>query len=101
MSDKNYKIFVSGHIASHDSASKAKIRKKAVVIIPAKSEEELRKTQLHSQQHHGKLRVAAYCRVSTPSESQVQSIENQEAHFEELIKSPMIGILLEFMLTKV
>lgn len=94
MSDKNYKIFVSGHMASHDSASKAKIRKKAaaksdkpVVIIPAKSEEELRKTQLHSQQHHGKLRVAAYCRVSTPSESQVQSIENQEAHFEELIKS--------------
>lgn len=34
-----------------------------------------------------KLRVAAYCRVSTESEIQEGSIENQIEHYEELIKS--------------
>ena len=34
-----------------------------------------------------KLRVAAYCRVSRPGEEQEDSIENQKAHYEELIES--------------
>ena len=33
------------------------------------------------------LRVAAYCRVSTDSEEQESSIENQIAHYKELIES--------------
>ena len=34
----------------------------------------------------GKLRVCAYCRVSTESEDQENSLENQKAHYEEMIK---------------
>ncbi len=34
-----------------------------------------------------KLRVAAYCRVSTGSEEQESSIENQRAHYESVIKA--------------
>lgn len=33
-----------------------------------------------------KIRVCAYCRVSTESEDQENSLENQKAHYEELIK---------------
>lgn len=82
-------------MVSRDSISKAKIRQKAaaksdkpVIVIPAKSDRELRKKHLYVQTHNGdKLRVAVYCRVSTPDESQVQSIEYQKAHFEGVIKS--------------
>ena len=35
----------------------------------------------------GRIRVAAYCRVSTETEIQEGSIENQIEHYEELIKS--------------
>lgn len=34
-----------------------------------------------------KLRVAAYCRVSTPSEAQLMSLEAQKEHYEEYITS--------------
>lgn len=82
-------IFVSGHMSAHDSASKAKLRKKhsghsragEVVITPAIPYEE----RVRSRRRDGKLRVAAYCRVSTPSESQVSSIENQKEHFIEYV----------------
>lgn len=34
-----------------------------------------------------KLRVAAYCRVSTDSEDQLLSLETQKAHYKEYITS--------------
>ena len=34
-----------------------------------------------------KLRVAAYCRVSTDSDEQLSSLENQTTHYERIIKS--------------
>lgn len=84
MAEKDYKVFVAGHMAVKDSASKAKARKRAteksdkpVIITPPKSAEELRKVKGRTVTA-GKLRVAAYCRVSTPSENQVSSIENQK-----------------------
>ena len=44
-----------------------------VTVIQAKTE------------HRRRLRVAAYCRVSTANEDQESSIENQRIHYEELI----------------
>ena len=35
----------------------------------------------------GKLRTAAYCRVSTDTDEQMQSLEAQKKHYEEYIKS--------------
>jgi site-specific DNA recombinase len=54
-----------------------------VVIFPAtKSPKELRKKK-------GKLRVAAYCRVSTDDEEQLTSYENQIEHYtEEIQRNP-------------
>ena len=52
---------------------------KSVVIIPA--EEVLKKTG----ESHRKLRVAAYCRVSTDEEKQLGSFENQIEFFTRLI----------------
>ena len=40
-----------------------------------------------ASQTAAKLRVAAYCRVSTGSAEQESSIENQRAHYESLIKA--------------
>ena len=34
-----------------------------------------------------KIRVAAYCRVSTASDDQLISLEVQKAHYEDYIKS--------------
>ena len=34
-----------------------------------------------------KLRVAAYCRVSTDSDAQLESLEAQKAHYENYILS--------------
>lgn len=91
VSGKEYKLVVSGHMSSQDSSAKAKARKKAteksnkpVIITPAKSEKELRNAKGRPRTGE-KLRVAAYCRVSTPSENQVQSIENQKAHFDDYV----------------
>ena len=52
---------------------------KSVVIIPA--EEVFKKTG----ESHRKLRVAAYCRVSTDEEKQLGSFENQIEYFTRLI----------------
>ena len=52
---------------------------KFVVIIPV--EEVLKKTG----ESHRKLRVAAYCRVSTDEEKQLGSFENQIEYFTRLI----------------
>ena len=34
-----------------------------------------------------KLRVAAYCRVSTSNDAQLESLETQKAHYESYITS--------------
>jgi len=34
-----------------------------------------------------KLRVAAYCRVSTDNDAQLESLENQRSHYEDYIRS--------------
>lgn len=40
-----------------------------------------------TQRLHKKLRVAAYCRVSTDSEEQLDSLEAQKKHYEVYIKA--------------
>ncbi|MFR3237840.1 MAG: hypothetical protein ACLTOU_04880 [Acutalibacter sp.] len=40
-----------------------------------------------SRASHQKLRVAAYCRVSTDSEEQINSYKNQLAYYTEKINS--------------
>ena len=40
-----------------------------------------------SQAAKKKLRVAAYCRVSTDSDAQLESLETQKTHYENYIKS--------------
>ena len=35
---------------------------------------------------HRKCRVAAYCRVSTEHDDQIESLETQKAHYESWIK---------------
>lgn len=37
--------------------------------------------------HTSKLRVAAYCRVSTESDAQLESLETQKSHYERYIAS--------------
>lgn len=45
----------------------------------------------------GKLRVAAYCRVSTNDEDQLNSYRSQVTYYTELIKRKTIGCLPESM----
>ena len=42
---------------------------------------------LQARTKNHKLRVAAYCRVSTEQEEQQTSIENQITYYEDLIRS--------------
>ncbi len=53
--------------------------KMRVVMIPAKSREELQRLKL--------LKVAAYCRVSTDEEEQESSYEAQISYYTEKIKT--------------
>ena len=54
-----------------------------VIVIPAKVET----PQEQEKRRH--LRVAAYCRVSTDSEEQLSSYENQLAYYtEKIMKNP-------------
>ena len=41
--------------------------------------------QANSRSNRKKLRVAAYCRVSTDSDAQLESLETQMAHYEKYI----------------
>ena len=50
-----------------------------VIIIPAKEE------SLQDQEKKKNLRVAAYCRVSTKKDEQLNSYENQKAYYTEKI----------------
>ena len=55
------------------------------------------------QQEMKKLRVAAYCRVSTDQEDQKESLETQKAHYESWIKLhsdwEFAGIFYDFGIT--
>ncbi len=46
------------------------------------------------------LRVAAYCRVSTDSEDQLNSYNSQKAYYTDLIQKMENGYLLVFMQMK-
>ena len=82
-----FEVVVSGKSAyRHDSAEKARIRakyqspsSKPVVITPAKTPED------RTRGTRQKLRVAAYCRVSTPNEAQISSIEMQKTYFQKYV----------------
>ena len=82
-----FEVVVSGKSAyRHDTVEKAKIRakyqsspSKPVVITPAKTPED------RTRGMRQKLRVAAYCRVSTPNEAQISSIEMQKAYFQKYV----------------
>ena len=64
-----------------------------VIVIPAKAET----PQKQEKKRH--LRVAAYCRVSTDSEEQLSSYENQLAYYtEKIMKEPgwtMAGVFAD------
>lgn len=55
---------------------------KTVRIIPAKP-----KAELVREQQKGRLRVAAYCRVSTDDEEQLTSYQNQIEYYTEKINA--------------
>ena len=40
------------------------------------------------------LRVAAYCRVSTDSDAQLESLETQKKHYESYITGSLLGFIL-------
>lgn len=46
-----------------------------------------RVTKIDHTAKNRKLRVAAYCRVSTDSDAQLESLEAQRAHYEKYILS--------------
>ena len=59
------------------------IPKKTVTVIQPKS------SLLVDKEKHRQLRVAAYCRVSTDFEEQLNSYENQKAFYTDMIgKNP-------------
>ena len=53
------------------------------MVIPASTNTSLSK----SVQHNKQLRVAAYCRVSTDSDEQINSYEVQKRKYEDMIKN--------------
>ena len=54
-----------------------------------------------SQTSKKKLRVAAYCRVSTDSDAQLESLDAQKEHYKSYITSREAGPLQGSILTKV
>jgi len=65
-----------------------------IVVIPPKSREEIRQAER-------RLRVAAYCRVSTDQEEQESSYEAQISYYTEKIKNntewTLAGIFAEII----
>ena len=43
--------------------------------------------RVNNHLEHTKLRVAAYCRVSTDSDEQLESLETQKSHYEQIISA--------------
>lgn len=66
-----------------------------VMLIPARRQvgNNVRK----QEEEKPKLRVAAYCRVSTDSDEQATSYEAQVEHYTEYIQKILIGNLPVFM----
>ena len=56
---------------------------KNMTVIPAKPQ----KGNAAAKEEVKRLRVAAYCRVSTDNEEQASSYEAQIQHYEEFIKT--------------
>ncbi len=56
-----------------------KMNEQKIVVIPAKSREEIQQTK--------RLKVAAYCRVSTDEEEQETSYEAQISYYTDKIKN--------------
>ena len=54
-------------------------------IPPTRNPEELLRN------YDGKMRVAAYCRVSTDSEEQLNSYEAQKTYYTQKIQTTLIG----------
>ena len=71
---------------------------KNVMIIPAKKQVG---NIARQQEEKPKLRVAAYCRVSTDTEEQATSYEAQIAHYTEYIQKIRSGNLQMSMLMMV
>ena len=67
---------------------------KKVITIPATITEEKQRKKNYKQ-----LRVAAYCRVSTMQEEQLNSYEVQKRHYEEKINAEpgwtLVGIFAD------
>ena len=55
------------------------LNEQKIVVIPAKSSEEIQRTK--------RLKVAAYCRVSTDEEEQETSYEAQISYYTDKIKN--------------
>lgn len=70
-----------------------------VMLIPARRQ--VGSNARKQEEEKPKLRVAAYCRVSTDSDEQATSHEAQVEHYTEYIQKILIGNLPEFMLMMV
>jgi len=68
-------------------------REKTITIIPAK------KDPLTAEEDHPKTRVAAYCRVSTAHDNQINSYQTQITYYTDLIASnpdwELVGIFAD------
>lgn len=66
---------------------------KQIIVIPAK---QVRINSTKNEEVSSKVKVAAYCRVSTDQEEQLNSFENQKEYYTRYIKSKpmyeMVGI---------
>lgn len=69
-----------------------------VMVIPAKRQVG---NTARQQDTKPKLRVAAYCRVSTDSDEQATSYEAQVEHYTEFIQKTLNGNLQAYMLMMV
>ena len=63
-------------------------QKMTITLLPARKKAELPK----SDEENPKLRVAAYCRVSTDSDEQETSYEAQISHYTSYINSHRLDI---------
>ena len=54
----------------------------------------------HQQLSKKKLRVAAYCRVSTDSDAQLESLEAQKAIMKIIFQAVRIGSLQDYTMMK-
>ena len=66
-----------------------------VMLIPARRQ--VGNNARKQEEEKPKLRVAAYCRVSTDSDEQATSYEAQVEHYTEYIQKILIGNLQVFM----